>query len=419
MCLAAPLWVQFTRQPAGLLYSPGYEPLGEPLAAALSPRACAALVLIVAGYVAGCAGALATASPDPLPDVTPALRHRGIRGAGFGLLAFASASSALTAFDGRGAAYGAGQFQYGLGSLLGAAATTAALAGIAVATIADPEAGSPARLRDLLRGREWAALAVFTVAVVASGQRGGLIAPGVYLAWAYSTRVRRIPWRYALAALLVVLYAGAAIASNRAGGGLWPGSPAAVAASAVGGVSSPAWLTEETVEHVPSPAPYLHGSTYLAAAEGQLPGPVSRRLGAPTRTASAVFRDIIGFTNPDQGFAESYPSEAYLNFGLPGCLAAGLFLGAVMGWAWRRRREPPAMARDMLYPVLLAGLAYGFRSDALTQGKDVLYPMLIVWAVTAWNRLPACPPPHPRAEAPPVPRSARGPAQERRRPRRL
>ena len=44
MSLAAPVWVQTTHQPAGLLYSPGYAPLGQPLATALSTTACAALV---------------------------------------------------------------------------------------------------------------------------------------------------------------------------------------------------------------------------------------------------------------------------------------------------------------------------------------------------------------------------------------
>ena len=44
-------------------------------------------------------------------------------------------------------------------------------------------------------------------------------------------------------------------------------------------------------------------------------------------------------------------------------------------------------AADVLYPVLLAGLVYGFRSDALTQIKDVLYPMLIVTALMGWYRV--------------------------------
>jgi hypothetical protein len=191
------------------------------------------------------------------------------------------------------------------------------------------------------------------------------------------------------AAAIITLAGGAALAHHRAGEGLSPGSPAAIMQSAAGDVSSPAWLTQQTAAVVPFPLPYSHGSTYLAAAEGQVPGPLSRQLGVPQRTASAVFRDIISFHDPDQGYSESYPSEAYLNYGLRGCLGAGLFLGALMGWAWRRRQDIPVRARDLLYPVLLAGLVYGLRSDALTQVKDVLYPMLAVWAVLRWYRLPS------------------------------
>jgi hypothetical protein len=58
-----------------------------------------------------------------------------------------------------------------------------------------------------------------------------------------------------------------------------------------------------------------------------------------------------------------------------------------MGWAWRKRREKATRARDLLYPVLLAGLVYGFRSDALTQIKDVLYPMVAMWVFMGWYRL--------------------------------
>jgi hypothetical protein len=309
-----------------------------------------------------------------------------MRNAGFMLLGAGAIAQSIVTYRAGGAAYGANSLSYGLTSLLSATATTFAVAGLA---IVNADAGRANRLRDLLRGREWAALGLFMGAVAVSGQRAGLITMGVYLAWAYTTRVRAIPWRAAVAVLLVVLWGGAAIAHNRAGDGLSPGTPSAVASNAVGDVSSPAWLTQQTVMHVPASSPYLHGSTYLAAAEAQMPGPVSRHLGITSRTASAVFRGIIGFYDPNQGFAESYPSEAYLNFGLPGGLGAGLFLGAVMGWAWRKRRDQAARPRELLYPVLLAGLVYGFRSDALTQIKDVLYPMLIVWAVMTWCRMEA------------------------------
>jgi hypothetical protein len=402
MSLAAPLWVQATHERAGLLYSPGYVPAGAPLAASLSAVACAALVLVVVGYLAGAVTALAVTRPAP-PAVGPAFRCRDMRWAGFALLCAGSLSQALVTHLGAGTPYGADQLQYGVASLLADGATTAVLAGLVIVNAAGAHTARVTRLRDLLRSREWVALALYMLAVATSGQRAGLIAPAVYVAWAYSTQVRAIRLRWAVAGVAVALAGAAVIAGYRSGEGLSPGSPAAIMRSAAGDVSSPAWLTQQTVMYVPSGTPYLHGSTYLAAAEAQLPGPVSRETGATSRTASAVFRDITGFWDPNQGFAESYPSEAYLNFGLPGCLCAGLFLGVLMGWAWRKHGETAARPRDLLYPVLLAGLVYGFRSDALTQVKDVLYPMLAVWAGMAWYRLPLAPrtgPPTVRASSP-------------------
>ena len=393
MSLGPPLWVQVTHESAGLLYRPGDEPFGQPLAAALSARACAALVLVVVGYLAGAALTLGVTTASASSAVRPAFCYRNMRSAGFALLCTGAIAQALVTVGTAGKTYGANQLEYGLTSLLGDAAAMGTLAGLAVVTLADAHITRAIRLRDVLRGREWAVLGLYMAAVATSGQRAGLIAPGVYLAWVYSTRVRAIPWRWAAAALLLVLWGASAIAHHRQDGGLSVGSPVEVTASAVGDLSSPAWLTQQTVAHVPSETPYLHGSTYLAAAEAQLPGPVSRRLGVTSRTASAVFRNIIGFFNQNQGYAESCPSEAYLNFGLPGCLGIGLFLGALMGWAWRKRREMAASPRDLLYSLLLAGLVYGFRSDALTQIKEVLYPMLIVWAVMTWCRLPSALPP--------------------------
>jgi hypothetical protein len=405
MSLGAPLWVYATHEPAGLLFDPGHAPANAPpLAAALSVTACEALALTVAGYLAGAAAALAvTREPAPVKGGPVLLRCGALRRAGFTLMACGALTVAALTIAGRGSAYGADQTSYGTGAAAAAAAPESLFAGLILVTIAAAHSGKPARARDLLRGREWTVLAVYAMATAVGGGRAGLIAPAVYLAWAVSTQVRVIPARWVLTALAAALAAAAAIAGWRASDGLSLGSPAAVAQGAADDVFSPAWLTQQTVALVPSQQPYLHGSTYAAALEGQLPGPLARVTGADSRTASARFRDLIDFTNPDQGFAESYTSEAYLNFGLPGCATAGVLLGAVAGWAWRRCRSVPASARDVLYPVLLAGLVYGLRSDALTQVKDVLYPMLAVWLVTGWcqdrHATPAARPGHPSLAA--------------------
>jgi hypothetical protein len=391
MSLGGPLWVYFTHQTVGLLYLTGYQPLmPSGLAAAVSVTACTALTLVMVGYLMGVGAAFVLtqqAKPAVVDQRWPMFRYREMRRAGLTFMAVGAFSQLAVAVLARGTAYGANQLQYSLGSILGPGAATALLVGLILVTLTASHTTKPKRLRDLLRGWEWAALVLYVLTVALSGERAGLIAPTVYLAWVYSTQVRAIPLRWITAVALLAFITGSVITSYRADDGLSPGSPGVIARRAVGGVSSSAWLTQQTVIHVPSTVGYMHGSTYLAAVEAQLPGPLARAVGAPKRTASAVFRNLIGFYDPNQGFAESYPSEAYLNFGLAGCLGAGLFLGALMGWAWRKRRETATRARDLLYPVLLAGLVYGFRSDALTQIKDVLYPMVAMCVFMGWYRL--------------------------------
>jgi hypothetical protein len=390
MSLGAPLWVYFTHQSVGLLYDPGYQNgIVSTLAVAVSVTACEALALVVVGYMIGVGAAFALTSqaePTAVDQRYPMFRSQDMRNAGLTLMAVAAVSQLAVAALARGTAYGANQLAYGLPSILSAGAAPALLAGLILVTVTAPQA-KPRRVWNLLRGWEWAALSFYILAVVLAGERAGLIAPIVYFSWVYSTQVRVIPLKWIVAGVVLAMIGGTLISNYRQGDGLSPGSPNVIAHNAIGDVSSPAWLTQQTIIHVPSEAGYLHGSTYLAAVESQLPGPVARAVGAPTRTASAVFRNITGFFDPNQGFAESYPSEAYLNFGLGGCLGAGLFLGALMGWAWRKRRETATRSRDLLYPVLLAGLIYGFRSDALTQIKDVLYPMLAVSVLMGWHRM--------------------------------
>jgi hypothetical protein len=391
MSLGAPLWVYFTHESVGLLYDPGYQPASaSSLAVAVSVKCCEALALVVVGYMCGAATAVALtrqAGPAAVDERSPVFRYRDMRRAGLALMVAGAAAQATVAALARGTTYGVHQTQYGWASILASGAATALLAGLILVTVSASYTTKPQRVRDVLHGREWAALCLYVVAVALTGERAGLIAPIVYFAWAYSTQVRMIPLTWVVAGVLLALIGGSVIGNYRQDNGLSPGSADRVVPNAVADFSSPAWLTQETVISVPSTAPYLRGSTYLAAIESQLPGPVARAVGAPAGTASAVFRDIIGFSDPNQGFAESYPSEAYLNFGLAGCLGAGVFLGALMGWAWRKRPLLAARPRDLIYPLLLAGLIYGFRSDALTQIKDVLYPMLLVWGVMGWCRV--------------------------------
>ena len=330
MSLGAPLWVYFTHQAVGLLYDTGYQPpTASTLGVAVSVTACMALTLVVVGYLIGVGAALVLITqtkPAVVDQRSPMFRYQDMRRAGFTLMAVAAVSQLAVAVLARGTTYGANQLQYGLPSILGAAAATTLLVGLILVTLTASHTTKLKSLRSLLRGWEWATLSLYILAVALTGNRAGLIAPTVYIAWVYSTQVRVVALKWIVAGLLLALITGTVISNYRQNNDLSPGSPSVVIQNAVGDVSSSAWLTQQTVIHVPSTEGYLHGSTYLAAVESQLPSPLARAVGAPTRTASAVFRNIIGFYDPNQGFAESYPSEAYLNFGLAGCLGAGLFL---------------------------------------------------------------------------------------------
>lgn len=392
MSLGAPLWVYITHSPVGLIYDTGHETAStSALAVAVSLTACEALTLVLAGYLAGsCLALTLTASPQRsvLSQRPSTFRYGDMRRTGLLLMIAAAVSQIAIAALTRGTAYGVNQFQYGWPSILDPAAATLLLAGLALTTIAPSQTKRPKRLPELLSRSEWLTLFIYVSSVVLRGGRGELIAPAVYLAWIYNTQVHFIRFRWIGIGILLTIIAGSAISNWRDTNSLWPGTPSVVVQNALSAVNSSAWITQETILHVPSSQGYLHGSTYLAAVEGQIPGPLSRAAGVPARTASTRFREIIGFSNPNQGFAESYPSEAYLNFGLIGCLGAGVLFGALMGWSWRKCRTTAIRPLDLLYPILLAGLISGFRSDALTQIKDVLYPMLVLSIVMRSYRQP-------------------------------
>jgi len=150
-------------------------------------------------------------------------------------------------------------------------------------------------------------------------------------------------------------------------------------------LDTPAWITAQVAAQVPGKVPYQHGRTYLDATVRLLPGPIARAVfGSPTGTGAFFFKnDILHDTSTNQGYSFSFPSEAYLNFGPAGAFLVAVLLGLLLGWAWRRYPERPTRTNDLLYPILIATLPYGWRSDFLTQAKDVIYPLIILWGLFA------------------------------------
>ncbi|MDO5677052.1 MAG: O-antigen polysaccharide polymerase Wzy [Propionibacteriaceae bacterium] len=229
--------------------------------------------------------------------------------------------------------------------------------------------GNPAPLPDLLL------LAVcLAPSLLLLGSRGEAIAPAIAYVW-YRTLGRQRTSASIVAATLGGLLGLFVFIGRLRSGSNTPDT--GFVETVVWNISSPVLINSYIIDAVPSFYEFFAGSTYVAALFGQLPGPLLRLLGyESTETGALVFREIIGLTNPDQGYGFSLPSEAFLNFGLAGVALAAFALGAAMQWAYNRAGR--LGARSLLYPLLLGFLPYGFRSDALGQTKTVLYTMLIL-----------------------------------------
>jgi hypothetical protein len=142
-----------------------------------------------------------------------------------------------------------------------------------------------------------------------------------------------------------------------------------------------------TAQAVPSQRDFEWGRTYLVSAVRQVPSPISNRLlGPPTDSASYIFRDLIHFSNPDQGLGYTLPAEGYLNFGLAGLIAVSFFYGAAVSYSHRWFRVTGNRALNCLYLIVVATLPLSIRSDALGAVKAVLYPFLLIGAVLAVAR---------------------------------
>lgn len=275
-----------------------------------------------------------------------------------------------------GAAYGTDAVSFGLDSLLETAASIGALGGIAVLAV------SSIHVSQRVMGRlEAGLLAAFALLTLGTGGRGDLIAPLLFLLLMHHSYVRPLPRSSLAAGLLCLLLAFQGVAGTRAEEGLVTDA-SGIRDRLLVGLSVPAQVQGLLMRYVPDSEPYRHGSTYLAAMERQLPGPLAVAvLGPPADTATFELRQMLGFTNPNAGFGFSLPAEAFLNFGLTGVAGVAFLVGLLFTASFRRSPHPlegalPDRARHLLYPLLVATLPLSLRADAVQQIKTVLYPMI-------------------------------------------
>jgi oligosaccharide repeat unit polymerase len=280
--------------------------------------------------------------------------------------------------------------------------------------------------RTVLRWPEAVLVAGTTAVTLAGGDRSTVLAPLLFIAWAWHRNHRQVIMPVGVLIVFLVLITFQAATAYRSSGQLqvWQGS-ASLAENTLRAVSSPTLVTAHVVRLVPERHEYEYGSTYAAALSRQLPGPLARAIfGPPQGTGAFRYRELINYRNPDQGFGFAFSAEAYLNFGYFGAALVPLFLGMLFGYAWRMSRETHLLrARVILYPLLVTTLPYSIRSDALTQTKSVLYPVIAIWilqtiaprlggrrgASNSRDAFGASRPPHPEArrKAPHVDRARR------------
>lgn len=241
--------------------------------------------------------------------------------------------------------------------------------------------------RHLLGWPDVVVLGVLIVLLGATGARGDVI--GIFL-----TVLVFYVWRGGrqFGSALVVLASAAvfAVAIGRyralAAGGSTDGVSALQ--SLLGDMAVAASTTGSTAALVPQAAPFEMGSTIWAGLLRQVPGPVINSvMGAPDDTGTFRYRDLVGFSNPNQGLGFSIPAEGYLNFGAFGVFVLCLLFGLLAAWGYSRSRLVPSKAVHVFYPLLLANLPFALRSDILGITKGLLYPVImtgIVFAVAHW-----------------------------------
>jgi hypothetical protein len=286
----------------------------------------------------------------------------------------------------RGALYGEGQIEFGGLSALGTAANLLLFMGTVLlfqGTPWQPRVRGEVRFRDAGLSRfNWMLIALATAPAILGGDRSAITAPALFIVIVLLRRMKhgRIRFIAGLGAPAIVLFSY--IPAWRAHGPYFGTALPRGLEGALRGLASPAYILSDLTERL-TESDYTLGSTYAAALVRQLPGPIARSfLGPPDDTGAFVYRDLIGYRNPDHGFGFSFTAEAYLNFGAPGVIIMSLILGLSMGITWRYFSARLNSIRELAYPVLVATLPYGLRSDSLTHIKSVLYTIGIVWMVS-------------------------------------
>jgi hypothetical protein len=228
----------------------------------------------------------------------------------------------------------------------------------------------------MLARLDWVLIGVLILLIGLRGSRGNAIALLLVLTLAHVQRRGKV-FAVAVGAIVMAVFGVVVLQYRSAAAG--HATSASAADILIGDMTVAGFSTGATAQIVPREVGYEHGSTLLAALERQLPSPVAIPLfGPPNDTAARQFRNLVGFDNPNQGIGYSIPAEGYLNFGRFGVFGICLVLGLAFAWAYSRFDLGAARTTRLLYPVLVAVLPFGLRSDSLGLIKSVLYAAILI-----------------------------------------
>jgi hypothetical protein len=361
VALSAPvIYLVLLRRPFGAL-----QPESVPL------EAITVFGLTIAGLVVGLVAGRRFDLLDDLPS--RALDARSLLIFGRSSLVLAVLLRGYTVASQLGQRYGEQSVGFGLDKSLDNLAVALFFSGCCLVVL-----GNLHSRRAVLSWADLGLLTGFVLPTLISGSRGELAAPLIFVMWARHTFVRPLGFRLLAIIAITTLVVFQGILGVRSGQGFYDGLSPASERTLIA-IGSPLLVTKLLVDRVPGG--YSGGATYVAALKRQLPSPIAGAFfGPPDDTGTFVLREILNLRSPDAGLGFSFPSEAYLNFGLYGAFGIAAGVGLLIGLAWTSSARLPTRATEVFYPVLVAWLPLNFRADALQQIKVVLYPMVFLAA---------------------------------------
>lgn len=227
---------------------------------------------------------------------------------------------------------------------------------------------------------DWALVGAAGFLSAAIGERGDAIA--LVLLFAVVLTLRRASMRPFLVAVGLIVVVAVTVLNYRAGAVGTTITDRTVTDILLGDMAVAGFTTGATAAVVPEYYEYAGGSTLAAALVRQVPSVVALPLfGPPDDVGARYFRDIINLSDANSGVGFSLPAEGYLNFGPLGVFGLCGLVGLLFAWAYPRLDLANGRASGLLYPVLVATLPFGLRSDALGSIKSVLYPLVIAGVV--------------------------------------